>query len=47
VGSQVVRLRHGAPLWYPAVVEIETVGFTPVPSSHEVDALGVRWRIRA
>jgi hypothetical protein len=47
VGSQVVRLRHGAPLWNPAVVEIETVGFTPVPSSREVDALGVRWRIRA
>jgi hypothetical protein len=47
VGSQVVRLSHGAPLWNPAVVEIEAIGFTPAPSSREVDALGVRWRIRA
>ena len=47
VGSQTVRLRHGAPLWNPAVVEIESVGVTPAPTSGEVDALGVRWRIRA
>lgn len=47
VGSQVVRLQHGAPLWNPAVVEIEAIGFTPARTSREVDALGVRWRIRA
>jgi hypothetical protein len=47
VGSQVVRLQHGAPLWNPAIVEIEAIGFVPAPTSRQVDALGVRWRIRA
>ncbi len=47
VGSQVVRLRHGAPLWNPAVVEIEPLGFAPARAALEVDAVGVRWRIRA
>jgi hypothetical protein len=47
VGSQVVRLRHGAPLWNPAVIEIEPIGFAPASAAREVDALGVRWRIRA
>jgi len=47
VGSQAIRLAHGAPLWNPAVVEIEAIGFTPAPASREIDALGVRWRVRA
>jgi hypothetical protein len=47
VGSQTVRLSHGAPLWNPAVVEIEPLGFPPTVASREVDALGVRWRVRA
>jgi hypothetical protein len=47
VGSQVVRLRHRAPPWNPAVVEIEPLGFAPASAAHEVDAVGVRWRLRA
>lgn len=48
IGGQVVRLHHGAPLWNPAVVEI-VVDRAPGASGtapHEIDALGVRWRIR-
>lgn len=48
VGPQVVRLHHGAPLWNPAVVEI-AIDRAPGASGtapREIDALGVRWRIR-
>lgn len=48
IGAQVVRLHHGAPLWNPAVIEI-AVDRAPGASGtapHEIDALGVRWRIR-
>jgi len=48
IGSQIVRLHHGAPLWNPAVVEIALVG--PAQATHsahrEIDAVGVRWRLR-
>ncbi|TAJ99632.1 MAG: VOC family protein [Chloroflexota bacterium] len=47
VGPQVVRLRRGAPLRNPAVVEIEPLGFAPARAAVEVDAVGVRWRIGA
>ncbi|MCI0583457.1 MAG: VOC family protein [Chloroflexi bacterium] len=47
VAGQAIRLHHGAPLWNPAIVDIEAVGFTPAATGREVDALGVRWRIRA
>ncbi len=43
IGSQVVRLHHGAPLWNPAVVEISVGGTTEI-ARREVDAVGVRWR---
>lgn len=43
VGTQLVRLRTGRPLDDPAVVEIAADG----AEAREVDALGVRWRIRA
>jgi len=46
IGSQVVRLHHGAPLWNPAVVEI-SVGGTRELAGREIDAVGVRWRIRS
>ncbi|MBA3878049.1 MAG: hypothetical protein C0498_14230, partial [Anaerolinea sp.] len=48
VGPQVVRLHHDAPWWNPAVVEI-VVDRAPDASGsapREIDALGVRWRIR-
>ena len=45
IGSQVVRLHHGAPLWNPAVVEI-SVGGIREPAGREIDVVGVRWRIR-
>lgn len=47
VGTQEVRLRHGAPLWNPAVVEIVGVGVDAGAATREIDALGVRWRVRA
>ncbi|HEX5590086.1 MAG TPA: VOC family protein [Candidatus Limnocylindrales bacterium] len=46
VASQAVRLNHGAPFWNPAVVEILGVGARSDSPAREVDALGVRWRIR-
>lgn len=46
VASQVVRLHHGAPFWNPAVVEILGLAARPDAPAREVDALGVRWRIR-
>jgi hypothetical protein len=45
IGSQVVRLNHGAPLWNPAVVEI-SVGAVGL-ARHDIDAVGVRWRFRS
>ncbi len=47
IGSQVIHLHHGAPLWNPAVVEIASGGTFGRPdlASREIDALGVRWRI--
>jgi hypothetical protein len=47
VGMQTVRLRHGRPLWNPAIVEIEAIGVGAARPAHEVDALGVRWRVHA
>jgi hypothetical protein len=48
VGSHVVRLHHGAPLWNPAIVEIAVVDSAGASGSalREIDAVGVRWRIR-
>lgn len=46
IGSQVVRLHHGAPLWNPAVVEISVGGIREL-AGREIDAVGVRWRIRS
>ncbi len=43
IGSQLVRLHHGAPLWNPAVVEISVGGAADI-ARREVDAVGVRWR---
>jgi hypothetical protein len=48
IGAQAIRLHHGAPFWNPAVIEI-AVDRAPGASdtaSHEIDVLGVRWRIR-
>ena len=45
IGSQVVRLHHGAPLWNPAVVEISVGGIREL-AGREIDVVGVRWRIR-
>jgi hypothetical protein len=52
VGSQAVRLRAGRPHVDPAVIEINvgagSPDATPPPAGlREVDALGVRWRVRA
>jgi hypothetical protein len=48
IGSQLVRLHHGVPFWNPAVVEIavDRAPGAPDGASREIDALGVRWRIR-
>src|SRR3972149_6864525 len=43
-GWRVGGLRQGAPLWNPAVVEIEPLGFAPARAALEVDAVGLRWR---
>lgn len=53
IGSQAVRLHHGAPLWNPAVVEVtvaadrdaEGMDGIDATAAREVDAVGVRWRI--
>jgi hypothetical protein len=53
IGSQAVRLHHGAPLWNPAVVEvtvegadnIDNAGRADIAAAREIDAVGVRWRI--
>jgi len=48
IGSQLVRLHHGVPYWNPAVVEIavDRAPGSPGGAPREIDALGVRWRIR-
>ncbi len=46
IGSQVVRLHHGAPLWNPALVNISVGGIREL-ARREIDAVGVRWRIRS
>lgn len=46
VGDQSIRLIPGRPLVDPAVVEIEVAGLAGAPR-RDVDACGVRWRIRA
>ena len=48
IGRQEVRLRHGAPLWNPAVIEIDVDRGPGAASAapYEVDAVGLRWRIR-
>ncbi len=49
IGSQVVRLHHGAPLWNPAIVDVAITGNPGAADAgtREMDALGVRWRIRS
>jgi catechol 2,3-dioxygenase-like lactoylglutathione lyase family enzyme len=48
IGGQMVRLHHGAPLWNPAVIEIAVDRALGAASTdaREIDAVGVRWRIR-
>lgn len=45
VGEQSIRLVPGRPLTDPAVVELEVEGLVS-PRRRDVDACGVRWRIR-
>ena len=46
VGDQSIRLVPGRPLTDPAVVELELIGAATVVR-RDVDACGVRWRIRS
>ena len=45
VGDQSIRLVTGRPLFDPAIVELEVIGGTGT-TGRDIDALGVRWRIR-
>lgn len=44
IGDQRIRLRHGAPYWNPAIVEVVVDGLDE-RLERSIDALGVRWRI--